>query len=268
LQWQKWCVNRLSYEVSDAAHAREGVRRFAAGGVQAIKLVYDSFDKTHLGGPDFDFPRLDKKVMEAILLEARKIGLPVIAHAKTVDETADVVEAGVDALVHSALMENPEFTTTGGTYLPQLIADSPVLVVTTTIRAFYERLLSATQESKAQAQRNFDLVGPSLRAYMKAGISLTIGTDYDGAGLDPDPADAFRSEAKALVAAGFTELEVISMATGNASRHPVVPLTLGSIQPGKIADLLILDDDPLHDITALTRPVIVIKEGRILIDKR
>jgi imidazolonepropionase-like amidohydrolase len=58
------------------------------------------------------------------------------------------------------------------------------------------------------------------------------------------------------------------MATGNASRHPVVPLTLGSIQPGKIADLLILDDDPLHDITALTRPVIVIKEGRILIDKR
>ncbi|NKB37352.1 MAG: amidohydrolase family protein [Gammaproteobacteria bacterium] len=263
-----WCVSRLSFEVSDAELARAGVRRFAAGGVQAIKLVYDSFDKTHLGGPDFNFPRLDKKVMKAIVEEAKQIGLPVIAHAKTVNETADVIEAGVDALVHSALMENPEFTTRDGSYLPQLVGEKKGMVVTTTIRAFYERLLSATPESRPQAQHNFDLVGPSLRAYAEAGASLVFGTDYDGAGLDPDPADAVRSEAQALVAAGFTEVEVISMATGNAWRHPVVPLALGSIQPGKIADILILSDDPLKDITALTRPLVVIKEGRIVIDKR
>ncbi len=265
---ESWCVERLSFEVSNPAQARKGVQRFAAGGVQAIKLVYDSFDKTHLGGPDFDFPRLDKKVMEAIVLEARKIGLPVIAHTKTVNETADAIEAGVDALVHSALMENPDFTTSKGVYLPQLVAQKKGLVVTTTIRAFYERLLSATPETRAQAQRNFDLVGPSLRAYMNAGTSLVFGTDYDGAGLDPDPADAVRSEAQALVAAGFTEMEVITMATGNAWRHPVVPLALGSIEAGKIADILILSKDPLQDITALTRPLLVIKEGHIVIDKR
>ena len=65
-------------------------------------------------------------------------------------------------------------------------------------------------------QRNFDLVGPSLRAYANAGVPIMFGTDFDGAGLDPDPADAVRSEARALVAAGFSEIEVIQMATGNA----------------------------------------------------
>jgi imidazolonepropionase-like amidohydrolase len=263
----KWCVEKLSFEVADAASARAGVRRFAADGAQGIKLVYDSFDKTYFGGPNFDFPRLDKAVMAAIVDEAKAIGLPVIAHTKTVDETADAVRAGVDALVHSALMENAEFTTVDDEYLPALV-HAHGLSVTTTIRSFHERLEAAQPGARMNFQRNFDLVGPSLRAYADAGVALMFGTDFDGAGLDPDPADAVRSEARALVAAGFTELEVITMATGNAWRHPMVPKALGSIEAGKIADLLILVDNPLEDITAITRPLLVIKEGQIVIDKR
>ena len=264
---KKWCVEKLSFEVADAASAREGVRRFAADGAQGIKLVYDSFDKRYFGGPNFDFPRLDKDVMSAIVDEAKAIGLPVIAHTKTVGETVDVVRAGVDALVHSALMENAEFTTADAEYLPALV-HAHGLSVTTTIRSFYERLEAAPPGSRVKLQRNFDLVGPSLRAYADAGVPLMFGTDFDGAGLDPDPADAVRSEARALVAAGFTELEVITMATGNAWLHPMVPKALGSIEAGKIADLLILTENPLEDITAITRPLLVMKEGRIVIDKR
>ena len=264
---KRWCVKKLSFETDDANTAREGVRRYAKGGAQAIKLVYDSFDKTHIGGPNFDFPRLNKHVMTAIVDEAKGLGLPVVAHAKTVDETADVVRAGVDALVHSALMENPEFTTSDGDYLPKLVQEHD-LSVTTTIRSFYERLNSAPPKAKPRMQRNFDLVGPSLRAYADAGVTLMFGTDFDGAGLDPDPAEAVRSEARALVAAGFSELEVISMATGNAWQHPMVPKDLGSIESGKVADLLILDKDPLQDISAVTRPLVVIKEGRIVFDRR
>jgi enamidase len=262
-----WCVKKLSFEVDNAKHAREGVRRFAADGAQGIKLVYDSFDKRHVGGPDFDFPRLDKEVMAAIVDEAKIVGLPAIAHTKTVAETADAVRAGVDALVHTALMDKPEFTSPDGEYMPQMVNEHG-LSITTTIRSFYERLLSAPTEARERMQRNFDLVGPTLRAYADAGVALMFGTDFDGAGLDPDPAEAVRSEARALLAAGFTELEVIKMATGNAWKHPMVPKALGSIEEGKIADLLILENDPLKDITAITRPLVVIKEGRIVIDKR
>ena len=264
---EQWCSEKLSFEAGDADSARLGVRRYAANGVVAIKIVYDSFDKRSLGGPNLDFPRLDEKVMAAIIDEANMAGLPVIAHTKTVDETAVVVNAGVDALVHTALMENSAFTTSDGVYLPQLVSDSK-LSMTTTIRSFHEGLVSATSENRSQRQQNFDRVGPTLRAHEQAGVNLMFGTDFDGAGLDPDPADAVRSEAQALVAAGFSELEVITMATGNASSHPMVPTTLGTIEAGNIADLIVLAEDPLQDIDAITRPVMVMQRGQIILEKR
>jgi enamidase len=264
---ETWCSEKLAFETDDAAAAREAVRRYAAEGAEAIKIVYDSFDKRSVGGPNLDFPRLDKDVMAAIVDEATKAGLPAIAHSKTVDETADVVNAGADMLVHTALMENDAFTTSDGVFLPELVAGKQ-LPMTTTLRGFYEGLGNASGEARPQRQRNFDRVGPTLRAHARAGVVLMFGTDFDGIGLDPDPAVAVRSEARTLVAAGFGELEVITMATGNTSRHPMVPNDLGTIEEGNIADLLVLEDDPLQDIAAITRPLLVLKAGQIAVDKR
>ena len=264
---ETWCSEKLAFETADPEAARGAVRQYASGGVEAIKIVYDSFDKRSLGGPNLEFPRLDKEVMAAIIDEARIVGLPVIAHSKTVDETAELVNAGVDVLVHTALMENTTFTTSDGDYLPELVAENN-LPMTTTLRGFYESLENATGEARPQRQRNFDRVGPTLRAHARAGVTIMFGTDFDGVGLDPDPAEAVRSEARALVAAGFSETEVITMATGNASGHPMVPAELGTIAVGNVADLLVLEEDPLQDITAITRPVLVIKAGQIAVDKR
>ena len=264
---EKWCSEKLAFETSDPDAARRAVRRYASDGAEAIKIVYDSFDKRSLGGPNLDFPRLDPDVMAAIIDEAKIAGLPVIAHSKTVDETADVVTAGVDVLVHTALMENDDFTTSQGVVLPELVAEKK-LPMTTTLRGFYEALESASEEARPGRQRNFDLVGPTLRAHAAAGVSIMFGTDFDGIGLDPDPAVAVRSEARALIAAGFSELDVISMATGNTTGHPMVPANLGTLEVGKIADLLVLEQDPLQDITAMTRPVLVLQAGKIAVDRR
>ena len=61
--------------------------------------------------------------------------------------------------------------------------------------------------------------------------------------------------------------DVIRMMTGNSARHSFTPDDYGVIAPGMLADLIVLDGDPLEDLTAATRPVVV-KGGEIVIDKR
>ena len=262
-----WCAERLSVQVDTEEAARKNVQHFSAGGAQGIKLVYDSFDRIHFGGPNLKFPRLDKRVVAAIIDEAKHAGIPVIAHAKTVGELSDISKLGIDALAHSAFMENTLLTTDTGEYLPQSLQEKG-LSMSTTIAVFHKKLLSAPPGTKKLRQRNFDRVSASLRAYADAGVNLMLGTDFDGKGLDPDPGISVQNEAVALVAAGFSEQAVIAMATGNAAQHPMVPDTLGTIAPGKIADLLILAEDPLKDITAIAKPLMVIQSGQIVVDKR
>ena len=109
---------------------------------------------------------------------------------------------------------------------------------------------------------------PTFHALKDAGVVIVLGTDFAGIGPDPQPGIAVRKEAEALVALGFKEGEVIQMATGNAGRFPLIPGTIGTIVPGSYADLLLLEGDPLKDISALFAPTVVVKEGKIVIDKR
>ncbi len=58
------------------------------------------------------------------------------------------------------------------------------------------------------------------------------------------------------------------MATGNASRFPIIPAGIGTITPGSYADLLLVLGDPLDDIGTLFSPTVVIKDGQVVVDKR
>jgi imidazolonepropionase-like amidohydrolase len=99
----------------------------------------------------------------------------------------------------------------------------------------------------------------NLRRFAAAGGTLALGDDYGGAqemtvGM---PAE----EIGHWLAAGLTPMDVVVAATSGSARAAGLGDELGTLAPGFAADLLILDGDPLEDIDALVRPLLVIHGG-------
>ncbi len=265
-----WCVQSITVATDDPEAAREGVRTLVAGGVDGVKMVYDGQREDGAPGTFGDStPHLKKEVMEAVIDEAHKQGVKALAHTFVIADTWEVVKAGVDGLVHFTTMADGSYQTPDGEYLPAVL--NRFDVPTTTTIGFLgaeEEMPDAPPEMQEQWNAMLASIGPSLRAMADAGVTLMFGTDYFGLGIDPHPRDMLLNEARTLVKAGFSEMEVIQMTTGNAARHPLTPDATGTIEPGKFADVIMLDGDPLRNIDAIFSPQVVIKAGEIVIDKR
>jgi imidazolonepropionase-like amidohydrolase len=98
-----------------------------------------------------------------------------------------------------------------------------------------------------------------VRRFHSAGGVIALGTDYNlGGGLRPD---MFLREIQLLHAAGLTPMEVIEAATRHAARVCGHGEDLGTLEAGKLADILVVDGDPSADLGALQRVSIVVKGG-------
>ena len=239
-----WCVENFVVNTDDPQVARRSVREMVKGGVDGIKIIADR-------NPE---PRIKKGVVYAIVNEAHRAGVPVVGHTFTIDDSEELIDAGIDAFVHGLLMENGSFQTATGKHLPDYMVRHDV-PMTTTYRFYNEETIR-------------DVVKPSIRALLDAGVVLLFGTDFEGMGLDPDPRENLLVELNTLQMAGLDNAELIKIITGNAAKHPMTPADIGTLQEGKLADILVLKGDPLEDITALTYPEVVIKGGKIVVDKR
>ena len=269
-----WCIQSITVATDDPEVAREGVRTLAAAGVDGLKMVYDGLregeEEESWAFFRAPLPHLKKEVMQAVIDEGHKQGLKVVAHSFAIADTADLVKAGIDGLVHSTTMDDGSYQTPDGEYLPALLNRFDV-PMTTTIGIFGDaerEMPNAPPEMKEAWTAMVAEIGPSMLAMAEAGVTLVFGTDYFGFGIDPQPRDLLLNEARVLVKGGFSEMEVIQMATGNAAKHPLLPDATGAIEPGAFADLIVLNEDPLENIDALFYPEMVIKAGEILIDNR
>ena len=239
-----WCVRHLVVNTNDPQAVRQAVREMVESGVDGIKIIADR-------NPE---PRIERRVVYAIVNEAHRAGVPVVGHTFTIDDSEELIDAGIDAFVHGLLMENDSFRTATGKLLPDYMVQHDV-PMTTTYRFYDEETIRS-------------VVKPSIRALLDAGVTLLFGTDFEGMGLDPDPRENLLVEMNTLQMAGLSKAEIIKIMTGNAARHPMTPADIGTLEAGKLADILVLSGDPLTDITALTYPEVVIKGGRIVVDKR
>jgi imidazolonepropionase-like amidohydrolase len=104
----------------------------------------------------------------------------------------------------------------------------------------------------------------NLRKVWDAGITVVMGTDAGNIGTLHGPA-VFREMAM-MVQAGLTPLEVLRSATANGARALGMEDQVGAIAPGRLADLVVLDADPLEDIGNSSRIRLVVKGGAVVVE--
>lgn len=191
--------------------------------------------------------------LAAIVDAGHKMGRKVTAHAHGVGGINAALRAGVDSIEHGTYLddESIKLFRKGGAYLvPTLLAGATVVDMAKDPNSY----LLPPQREKALK------VGPKMHDMAvkakKGGVKIAFGTDT---GVSKHGENA--REFALMVAAGFTPMEAIKAATVNAADHLGKSDMIGTISPGKAADIIAVDEDPLADINALLDVDFVMKDG-------
>ncbi len=249
-----------------ADQVRRDVEAAAASKVDVIK--------TRVDGPDNSPQRMAPAVFTALIDHAHKNGLRVAAHMFFLKDAQALVNAGVDILAHSvrdmdidaALINEIKRRNVG--YIPTLTRDLSVFAYESTPAFFsdpfftreqsYRPVVAQLTDPAAQARvRNnanaqsikqaLAQANRNLKMLQDAGVTIAMGTDT-GAGVGRWQGYFEHLELEMMVAAGLTPMQALVAATGNAAKVTKLDADLGTLQPGKWADFIVLNADPLTDI--------------------
>ncbi len=190
--------------------------------------------------------------LTAIVETAHLLGRKVAAHAHGTRGINAALRAGVDSIEHGTFLDEQSislFRQTGAFLVPTLLAGKTVAE-----RAGIEGYFPPPVAEKARA------VGPAITeafaAALRGGVRIAFGTD---SGVSEHGRNA--EEFLLMVASGMGEADAIVSATVNAAELLGLEREIGSIEPGKAADLIAVPGDPLRDIAALTRVSFVMRGG-------
>ncbi len=278
--WLNLPAARQFIHTSTDSATREGARMIARHGADAVKVWY-------LVGAQTPDTAVHQARLRAAAAEARRAGLPLIVHATTLWAATDALRAGASVLVHS-VEDRPvgdEFLRlareTGVVYTPTLTvydgylqlarrewnpAGVPLECVDPQTRA--RAALTDALPARAAPAAGWDAVYAPRRETTRAnllrvhaaGIPVAMGTDA-GNPLTLHGASVF-NEMEAMAAAGMTPMAVLESSTRVAARA-MGRTDTGTLEPGKHADLLVLDADPLTDIRNLRRIRLVVRGGEV-----
>lgn len=233
--------------------ARRIVRELRRGGVDLIKIM-PSGGVLSIGDDPNQQLMTDEEI-KAVIDTAHALGLKVAAHAHGKKAIDAAVRLGVDSIEHGSYAdaESYKLMKQHGTYLV------PTLLVAQTV--FDIAKAHPEQLNPSSAKKALD-VAPRVRANLHAaylaGVKIAFGTDQ---GLAPHGTNA--KEFALMVAAGMKPMDAIIAATGSAADLIGDTQDIGLIQPGRFADIVAVNDDPLTDITVLEHIKFVMKGGVI-----
>ena len=201
---------------------------------------------------EVDTPQLTPAEMAALVDESHRLRKKVAVHCHGDQAAREAIEAGVDSIEHGSFMK-PETLArmkTKGTFL------TPTLMATEWIMGKLQNYPVALQaKAKAAAAARSEM----FRNAVKMGVKISFGTD---AAVFPHGQNA--KEFKLMVDLGMTPIDALKAATSNDAELLGIAEKVGTLEKGKLADIVAMPGDPTTDITATERLIFVMKEGKII----
>lgn len=252
-----WCRAHLTTEVGTPSDARSAIARLSAEGADLIKFVYDGTD-----GPDVGV--MEEEVVREIVDAATEHQLRTFGHILEMDKAITAIQSGLHGLVHlPAISTDPSEPAR----MVKLMQTKGVAAATTltTFDSFIE-IVAAQGDEDMKAAMTGLLNGMKQTlvslAEIDAGL-IALGTDSPHLPV----AEAYHREVRLMGEAGLTPEAVIRAATRDAAAHMGLSAELGTLEAGKLADLIIVDGDPHSDITVLRNITAVVKGGEVVVSR-
>lgn len=229
---------------------RQNVDKILDHGADLIKVI--ATGAVLANGTEPGKPEFTEAEIHAAVVEAAKRGKFVAAHAHGAEGIKRAIRAGVRSIEHGSLIDDEGIAllVKHGTWLVADIYDGDYIEEVGTRDHWSPEILRKNEETTLAQREGF-------RKAVKAGVHLAFGTD---AGVYPHGQNA--RQFAYMVRWGMTPLQAIRSATIDAARLLGKEKELGSIAPGKAADLVAVGCDPLHDVDCLRQIRGVIKAGQ------
>jgi imidazolonepropionase-like amidohydrolase len=201
---------------------------------------------------EVDTPQLTLDEMTALVDEAHRLRKKVACHCHGDVAAHDAILAGVDSIEHGSFLtvDTLQLMAQRGTYLvPTLMAPDSIM----------PNLAKLPPEIAAKARAANAALAGTFREAVKIGVKIGFGTD-SGVSKHGDNAREFRL----MVAHGMTPIAALKASTSADSELLGLSKSIGSLEPGKLADLVAIPGDPTQDITGTEHVVFVMKEGKVV----
>jgi imidazolonepropionase-like amidohydrolase len=246
---------RVPYWITSPAEGRKAVEELAARKVDIVKIWVDDRDGK--------YKKLTPEMYRAIIDESHKRGLRAIAHIYDLEDAKELMRAGIDAFAHgirdrdiddevvALFKQRPNLILTPN--LPDRGVKTDLSWLKASLPAEEFSKLEKANTDRPKAQAFFGIQARNLAKLNAAGVRMTLGTD----GNRPwGP----HEEMLDMVTPGMTPMQVIVAATRNSAEFLRL-IDTGTLESGKSADFIVLDANPLDDITNTRRISSVILRG-------
>ncbi|MFL7840106.1 MAG: amidohydrolase family protein [Candidatus Promineifilaceae bacterium] len=261
----------MNYEIQGEDEAEMAVLDLHSRGVDYIKVVLEP------GYYGENLPVINVEELRAVVSTAHANDLLVRAHVTKSDMLDIALEAGVDVIEHVPIgSETTEYLEAmideaGDIHLPlevetkilRMIEQGITLVPTLEVYLADPYLLKAIQpETDVLNHAVFQAILGVVRFYHDSGGVIALGNDYGNPGVESGMP---LREMDLLKSAGLSPIEVIEAATRNAAIVCGHGEELGTLEEGKLADLIVVDGNPLDDLNAMDSVSYIVKDGELVL---
>ncbi|QDX41414.1 amidohydrolase family protein [Salarchaeum sp. JOR-1] len=228
------------------AECRKAARKQIREGVDSLKIMTTGGVLSERDAPDQS--QFTDDEIAAMTEEAHRVGIPVASHAQGAAGIKSALRNGVDTIEHGFYVDDAAvdlLLSTDATFVPTL--------------AIMHRIVEHGDEHGVpehglrKAREAYDAHRESVRKAYDAGVPIALGTDFLGPDLVPHGENAMEAELF-VEEIGMSEMEAIQAGTRVAART-VPDDDIGTLEPGQRADIVVLDENPLTDISAVRESV-------------